>query len=70
MRCVRLGDGPAERISFNGPADNSSDTVFVVGAKSFISKMKRAKRVVIEKTLYQAGNPQFTVEVKGLKWEH
>lgn len=67
---VRFDDGPAQRISFNGPADNSSDTVFVVGAKSFISKMKRAKRVVIEKTLYQAGNPQFTFEVEGLKWEH
>lgn len=67
---VRFDDGPAQRISFNGPADNSSDTVFVVGAKGFISKMKRAKRVVIEKTLYQAGNPQFTFEVEGLKWEH
>lgn len=67
---VRFDDGPAQRISFNGPADNSSDTVFVAGAKSFISKMKKAKRVVIEKTLYQAGNPQFIFEVEGLKWEH
>ena len=67
---VRFDNGPAERISFNGPEDNSSETVFVSGAKSFIAKLKRAKKVTIEKTLYQAGNPQFEFDVSGLKWEH
>lgn len=67
---VRFDDGQAQRISFNGPADNSSDTVFVIGAKSFIAKLEKAKRVVIEKTLYEAGNPQFEFNVSGLKWDH
>lgn len=67
---VRFDDGPAQRIEFNGPADNSSDTVFVVGAKSFIAKLKNAKQVVIEKTLYDAGNPQFEFDVSGLNWDH
>jgi len=66
---VRFDDGSAERVEFNGPADNSSDTVFVVGAKSFIAKLKKAKKVVIEKTLYEAGNPQFEFDVSGLKWD-
>jgi hypothetical protein len=67
---VRFDNGPAQRIEFNGPADNSSDTVFVVGAKSFITKLKNAKHVVIEKTLYEAGNPQFEFDVSGLNWDH
>jgi hypothetical protein len=67
---VRFDDGPAQRVSFNGPADNSSDTVFIVGAKSFISKLKKSKKVVVEKTLYQAGSPQFEFAVDGLKWDH
>lgn len=62
--------GPAQRISFAGPADNSSDTIFIEGAQSFIAKLKKAKHVVIEKTMYQAGNPQFEFDVAGLKWEH
>lgn len=62
--------GPAERISFNGPADNSSDTIFVEGAPSFIAKLKKAKKLVLEKTLYQAGSPQFEFNVAGLKWDH
>jgi len=67
---VRFDNGPAQRISFNGPADNSSDTIFVKGAKGFISKLKNAKHVVIEKTMYQAGAPQFEFDVGGLKWDH
>lgn len=67
---VRFDDGRAQKIGFNGPADNSSEVVFVVGAKSFIAKLKKAKKVVIEKTLFQAGNPQFEFDVSGLKWDH
>jgi hypothetical protein len=67
---VRFDDGPAQRVSFNGPADNSSDTIFIVGANSFISKLKKSKKVVVEKTLYQAGSPQFEFTVDGLKWDH
>lgn len=67
---VRFDDGPAERISFDGPADNSSDTIFVVGAQSFIRKLKKARKVIIEKTMYEAGQPQFEFDVAGLKWDH
>jgi Domain of unknown function (DUF4429)/Short C-terminal domain len=67
---VRFDDGPAQRVSFSGPADNSSDTIFVDGAKSFVAKLKKAKHVTIEKTLYEAGNPQFEFDVGGLKWDH
>jgi hypothetical protein len=57
-------------VSFNGPADNSSDTIFVIGAKQFIARLKGAKKVTIEKTLYEAGNPQFEFDIHGLKWIH
>lgn len=67
---VRFDNGPAQRVSFNGPADNSSDTVFVAGANQFIAKLKKAKKVTIEKTLYEAGNSQFEFDVRGLKWDH
>lgn len=67
---VRFDNGPAQRVSFSGPADNSSDTIFVDGAKGFIAKLKSAKKVTIEKTLYEAGNPQFEFDVHGLKWGH
>lgn len=67
---VSFDGGPAQRVQFSGTADNSPETVFVDGAKSFIARLKKAKKVVIEKTLYRAGNPQFEFDVSGLKWEH
>jgi len=67
---VRFDNGRPQTVRFNGPADDSSDTVFIEGAKAFIAKLKSAKKLTIEKTLYQAGNPQFEFDVHGLKWNH
>lgn len=67
---VSFDGGSPQRISFAGPADNSSDTIFVEGAASFIAKLKKAKKLVIEKTLYEAGDAQFEFDVDGLKWDH
>lgn len=67
---VSFDGAKPERVTFSGPADNSSETIFVDGAKSFIAKLKKAKKVVVEKTLYQAGQPQFEFDVHGLKWDH
>ncbi len=67
---VRLDDGKPERISLNGASDNSSETVFVVGSKSFVARLKKAKHLVVEKTLFQAGAPQFEFDVGGLAWDH
>jgi hypothetical protein len=67
---VSFDGASPQRVSFNGTADNSSETVFVVGAKSFVQKIKKAKRLVVEKTIYEAGNPQFEFDVSDLKWEH
>lgn len=67
---VRFDDGPAETVRFAGPSDDDSQTIFVEGEESFLSKLKKAKHLVIEKTLYQAGAPQFEFDVHGLKWDH
>lgn len=67
---IKFDNSPAQRVRFAGPADNSSDTIFLEGTRAFIAKLKTAKKLVVEKTLYQAGNPQFEFDVSGLKWAH
>jgi len=59
-----------ERVRFSAPEDNASETMFVNGAKAFVAKLKASKSVTIEKTLYQAGAPQFEFRTAGLKWDH
>lgn len=67
---VSFDGGPAQTVRFLAAGDNSSDTIFVSGAKVFIGKLKGAKHMVLEKTLYRAGNPQFEFDVEGLEWDH
>jgi hypothetical protein len=67
---VRFDNGRAEHVSFTGPEDNDSETIFVDGASQFIAKLKKAKKVTLEKTLYEAGSPQFEFDVHGLDWNH
>ncbi|HXS50481.1 MAG TPA: hypothetical protein VN713_10185 [Sphingomicrobium sp.] len=67
---IRFDSSPPQAIEFNGPTDSSSEVVFVRNASSFLAKLKKAKKLVVEKTLYEAGAPQFEFNVAGLKWEH
>jgi hypothetical protein len=67
---VRFDNAPASRVSMSGPEDNSSEVMFVDGASSFLRKLRNAKHVVVEKTMYQAGAQQFEFNVSGLKWDH
>ncbi len=67
---VRFDDGAPQKLRFLGPEDNSNETIFVADAKRFIENLKKSKRLVIEKTMYQAGSPQFEFNTVGLKWDH
>lgn len=54
---IRFDDKPPMRFSGNGPADNSSDTVFLNNAGRFISEAKKAKRILVSMNIYKAGAP-------------
>ena len=54
---IRFDDKPAMRFSGTGPADNSSDTVFLSNAPRFISEAKKAKRILVSMNIYKSGAP-------------
>lgn len=53
---IRFDSGKPERIGLNPPADHSSDTVFLRVPRYFIKKAKAAKRILIQVTMYDAGD--------------
>jgi len=61
-------DGKAHRVSLTEPADHDSEVVFVSNASSLLSKLKGSKKVIVELTVYQNGNPQWTFKTDGLEW--
>lgn len=54
---IRFDDKPPMRFSGTGPADNSSDTVFLSNAPRFINEAKKAKRILVSMNIYKSGAP-------------
>lgn len=62
---VRFDEEKPVRFSANGPADHSSETIFLSDEGRFISKLKKSKRVRLAVDIYQNGAPAFEFDVSG-----
>lgn len=60
---VRFDDEKAINFSASGPADNSTETIFIQNYAKFTSKMQKANRVRISANIYQEGSPAFEFDV-------
>jgi hypothetical protein len=66
---IRFDSTPAIKFSGNEPADSSSDTIFIQGPQKFIAAAKKAKVILVEITMYQAGNQILEFQTtKPLEW--
>jgi len=62
---VRFGEGEAVSFRAAGPADSSTEAVFIHDYEGFIRRMLRASRVRIAANIYQEGSPTFEFDVAG-----
>ena len=62
---IRFDDGQATTWSYGEPSDNSSEYAFIQPEGRFEAMMKKAKKVYITPTIYQAGSRTFRFNVKG-----
>lgn len=63
---VKFDGGPIERYSCSEPSDSSTGVIFVNSEQKFVTKLKAAKRVIIEAEFFQAGAHQMIFNVGGL----
>jgi hypothetical protein len=56
-------------VGYRGTSDYRSDVVFFDSPSLLVSKLKKAQKVIVQIEIYQAGAPQFTFDVEGLKWK-
>ena len=66
---VRFDEEKPVRFAARGPADHSSETIFLSDEGRFISKLKKAKRVRLAVEIYQNGAPAFEFNVSGFEQE-
>ncbi|MES2497112.1 MAG: hypothetical protein V4618_13440 [Pseudomonadota bacterium] len=66
---AKFDDGGVQRFSCTSAADGSADVAFIEAEGRFLSKLRSAKRTIIEAPFYQQGNQQFIFETKDLEWK-
>lgn len=62
---VRFDEGKPEQFAAIGPADNSTETVFIRNYDRFLGKLRKAQIVKISLNVYQEGAPVFEFDVSG-----
>ena len=65
---VKFDDGPIERFGCTGAVGDEFGTAFINPGSRIVSKLKAAKKVMIEAEVFQRGNIQMTFNVAGLKF--
>lgn len=65
---VRCDDGPAKTYKTTGPTDHSTEMIFISDYSTFVTTMKKAKKLKIQATIYNEGNQIFEFNVHELNW--
>lgn len=66
---IKFDDEKPMDISYSSPSDGSSDRIFLSQANTLISKLKVAKKVMIEAEFFDGGNQIIEFNVEGFKWD-
>lgn len=66
---VKFDDEQPSKFTYNSASDGSSDVIFINNAKKFISRLKKAQKLMIEVQFYNAGNQIIYFDVAGLEWD-
>ncbi len=67
---VRFDSSAAETYSCSGAADYNTTMLFVNDTGRFISRLKKAKKVLIRAGFYDNGLQDMEFFAKGLEWKH
>lgn len=67
---VKFDDGPIQRYRCLDASDGTSNMVFIEGAKGFLPKLKKSKKIIVEAEFFQNGTQQLTFDTANLEWDN
>lgn len=65
---VKFDDEQPINFSFTSAANGSSEVIFITSTNKFLTKLKTAKKVMVEAPFYDAGRQIGEFSVEGLEW--
>jgi hypothetical protein len=66
---VKFDNEASQNYSYNSPSDGSANIIFINNENSFIAKLKKSKKVLIEAEFYTHGREIIEFNVEGLEWK-
>lgn len=66
---IRFDNDPATEYSGIGPSDYSTDTIFIRNYSRFTSRLRTAKKVLIQIPMYEAGGAAWEFSTTNLNWD-
>jgi len=66
---VKFEDGETVKYTYNSAADGSADVIFLDNSTKFLTKLKTAKKLMIEAPFFDAGRQVINFDVEGLTWD-
>ncbi len=66
---VKFDDGAPVKYTYNSAADGSGDVIFFDNSSKFFTKLKTAKKLMIEAPFFDAGRQIIYFDVEGLIWD-
>lgn len=66
---IKFDDEQPMNVSYAGPADHSTEYIFPNNAAKLISKLKTAKKVMLEAPFYNSGRQIGQFNVEGFTWD-
>lgn len=67
---VKFDDGPIQRYRCFDASDGTNNMVFIDGAKGFLAKLKKSKKIIVEAEFFQNGTQQLTFDTANLEWDN
>ncbi len=67
---IKFDEEVGRKYSYGLASDGSADFIFIENTKLLISKLKKAKTMLIEAEFYNNGNKIMEFDVKDFEWKH
>ena len=70
---VKFDDGKLESYRMVGSDGGDNSMLFIENnkaMKTFVDKLKKSKKLIVEGNFYNYGKGQFTFDTQGLEWKH
>ena len=70
---VKFDNNKIETYRMVGSDGGDNSTLFIESPKAmktFVAKLKKSKKLIVEASFYNYGKGQFTFDTQGLEWKH